>query len=162
MADPLSLAASIFAVIGTADVVLRASLEFSRFLSNIKDAPTEVERLRICLHDNTLLVETSKQYLEELRDCNSLSPASQRNIGLSRALTHFTSAIRALERELISLVGLAKRHSGVSKSWGRIKWLLDERKVGQSLQRLENSKSTLTTALVLVGRFVDSFVAHLS
>ncbi len=43
--------------------------------------------------------------------------------------------------------------------------MLDERKVSKSLQRLENSKSTLNNALVLVGRcvdFHDSFVLILT
>lgn len=60
--DPLSTAASAFAVIDAADVVLRASAEFVRFVNDIKDAPTEVKNLRIRLQETTLLVEVSKDY----------------------------------------------------------------------------------------------------
>lgn len=154
MAEPLSLAASIFAVIGAADVVLRASIEFSHFLAAVKDAPADVERLRTSLQETTLLVETAKHYLEELKDCRSFSPASPQTVGLGKALSCFTSCIRALERELVSLVALVRRYDGACQSWGRIKWILDERKLGKSMQKLETSKVALTTALVLVGRFV--------
>jgi len=153
MTDPFSVATSSFAVVGLADVVLRASKEFCQFLSAIKDAPTEVERLRCCIYENTLLVEDSKRYWEELKDSASLTSSSATT--LSQALPQFTSALKALGRELSALDTLAKRHNGIAKSWGKIKWVLDERKINKSLQRFEVSKSTLVAALVLVGRSVN-------
>jgi hypothetical protein len=151
MAEPFSVATGSFAVIGLADVVLRAGKEFYQFLDTIKEAPTEVERLRYCIHDNTLLVEESKHYWQDLKDRAPLTSSSSTTT-LSRALPQFTSALRSLDRELSTLVTLVKRHDGITKSWGRIKWVLDERKILKSLQKLEISESTLLTALLLVGR----------
>lgn len=93
MIEPFSVAASSFAVVGLADVVLRAGKEFCQFLDAIKDAPTELERLRSCIHDNTLLVEESKRYWEDLKDHASLTSSSTTT--LSRALPQFTSALRS-------------------------------------------------------------------
>ena len=158
MAEPLSLVASIVAVIGAANAAIRTSLEVLRFLTDIKDAPAEVERLRDCLRETTLLVETSKSSLEDLKRSTSLSSSSQETLGLRQALTHFTSAIKALDRELISLVAIARKYNEVSRAWGRIKWIFDEKKVARSLQRLESSKSLLNTALLLVGRCVRAII----
>ena len=149
MADPLSLAASAFAVAGVADLLLKYSVECCHFLSEIKDAPTEVQRLLTCLQENTLLIETSKHYLDEL--ASSRCPSTP---DLTRASHHFSSAIRALDRELAALVALTKKYKDSQKSWGKIKWVLDKQKINGSMRRLENSKATLTSALVLVGWFV--------
>ena len=154
MADPLSLVANICAVIGAAEIALRASIEFSGFLIDLKDAPSEIERLRIGLQENTLLLESAKHYLEELKDRVARPVASAELTRLTEALALFTSATRAFQREVVSLATVARKHQGVRKSWGRIKWVLDERKVGRSMHRLEESKSALTIALVFVGRFV--------
>ena len=153
MADPLSLVASSFAVVGLADVVLRASAEVYQFLSEIKDAPTEVERLRRSLRETTLLVHASKQYLERSRE--HFSAGSTSTIESTEALNLFNSTVRALNRELGTLVVLARKHNKSGKAWGTIKWVLGQRKIGSATQKLENSKSSLNSALALVGRFVD-------
>jgi hypothetical protein len=102
MVDPLSFVASILAVIGAAETALQSSIEFSRFITDFKDAPAEVERLRICLQENTLLLETSKDYLEELEGCVSSSLTSSGIARLNKALAHFSSAIKALARSRLS------------------------------------------------------------
>lgn len=154
MTDPLSLAAGSFAVVGVVDVVLRASGEVYKFLSEIKDAPAEVEQLRYCVQETTLLVHTSKQYLEEIR--LHTSSASTSAADMSRALGLFTSAVRALDRELSALIMLAKKFNGVRRSWEKVKWFLDQRKLSNSLRKLENAKSMLSSALIFVGMFVNS------
>jgi len=144
------VAASSFAVVGPADVVLRAGKEVYQFLNAIADAPAEVETLRFCIHDTTLLVEESKRYWEELNDC--VSSTSSSTTILNQALPQFKSALRTLSRELSALLTLAKRHNGITKSWGRLKFVLDERKILKTRQRLEVSRSALGVALMLVGR----------
>jgi hypothetical protein len=150
MAEPFSAAASSFAVIGLIDVVLRAGKEVYQFLGSIQDAPTEVDSLRCSIHDNALLVEELKRYWGEIQQ--SVSSASSCTTDLSQAIPQFTAALRTLNRELSALVTLAKRHDGITKSWGKIKWVLDQRKVLKIVQRLEVSKSTLGLGLMLVGR----------
>lgn len=150
MAEPFSVVASSFAVIGLIDVVLRSGKEVYNFLGAIQDAPTEVERLRCSIHDNSLLVEESKRYWDELK--GSASSTSTSTTSLSQAVPQFTAALRTLDREFTALVTLAKRHDGITKSWARIKWVLDQRKISKILERLEVSKSTLGLGLMLVGR----------
>ncbi|KAF2474987.1 uncharacterized protein BDR25DRAFT_255524, partial [Lindgomyces ingoldianus] len=159
MPDPLSIAASSFAVVGVADFVLRASIECCRFLSEIKDAPDEISRLQISIKENKQLVNALKTHLNDLRDPASLISFSA--VELNQAFDGFNTSVRALKRELNNLLGLEKRHNGVDKTWGRVKWLLDERKVRKSLEKLEWSKSTLSVSLSLVEGFVDSLTIHL-
>jgi hypothetical protein len=155
MADPLSLAASSFANIGVADVALRAGVGARRFLSDIKDAPAEVERLRKCVADNTRLVEDSKQCLEWLgSDPWSIRPSAY-VIDLSGTVDLLRSTIRSLGREWDLLVKLAQKYGGTNKSWGKVRWVLDDRTIQKSIQRLEASKTTLNTVLSLLGRCVD-------
>jgi len=145
MADPLSIAASSFAVVGAVDVVLRVSVECGRFLSEIKDAPAEIDALRIYIAENRQLVETLKKRLEELKISPILPTAN-----LASAFAMFTSSVRALQRELNALQMLAKKYSRIDKTWTKLKWVLDARKTIKSIEKLERSKSTLSVALSLV------------
>ncbi|KAF7513702.1 hypothetical protein GJ744_007753 [Endocarpon pusillum] len=154
MADPFSMAASCFAVVGLTDVVIRAGKEIYHHLIAITDAPAEVESLRCCIHDNLLLVKDLKLYWQDLRASASLPPSAT-TPALNRALPLFRSALETLNRELTSLVALYECHDGITKTKGRFKWVLDEPRILKYLQRLESSKSTLVAALVLVGRRQD-------
>lgn len=148
MADPFSIAASSFAVVGAVDVVLRASNECRRFLSGIKDAPAEIATLQACVRENEGLLTELKKHFEELRSpVSTISPSA---FDADPALDGLNSSIRALQRELLALQTLTRKHKGSDRTWGRVKWLLDERKVAKSLERLEKSKSTLGIALSLV------------
>lgn len=149
MSDPLSVAASAFAVVGVADVVLRTSIELRRFLSEIKDAPKEVEWLKNCLDDTSRLLNASKKCLQDLQNSTPLTTSS--NIDVTGAVEQFSTTIRSLDREFKTLITISKKHKLGNKSWARVKWVLDERKVEKTLQKMEYSKSTLTNALVLVG-----------
>jgi hypothetical protein len=83
-------------------------------LNGIKDAPTEVEQLQCSVYDIVLLVEDPKHYWEELKEYASLT--SSATTTLSRARPQFKSALRALDRELVALANLARRHNGNIKS----------------------------------------------
>ena len=158
MADPLSLAASAFAVVGVADLALRASKGVYQFLSDIKNAPTEIENLRSCVGDNIRLVEQSKQLSQELSSQN-VPPTTNSFLNNSKEnLELLKTVIRSLNRELDVLAKLAKKHAGASKTWGSIRWILDDKKVLKSLQKLEASKTSLNSALSLLGRYgrIDS------
>lgn len=152
MPDPFSVAASSFAVVGLADVVSRAGKEIYQFVNEIKGAPQEVESLRCSIHDTNLLVQDVKCYGEELTQSASLTTSAPPPP--SQVLLQIKSALRALERELSALVTTIKRYPRLNNSWSweRIKWVLDERKILKSLQKLEAAKSILVAGLVLVGR----------
>ncbi|KAH7139279.1 hypothetical protein B0J11DRAFT_610664 [Dendryphion nanum] len=148
MADPFSIVASSFAVVGVTDVVLRLSAECYRFLSDIKDAPAEIVRLRNCIKDNDQLLVSLKRHLDELR-CSAamISPPTPAS---NSDLDGLPASIRALQRELGNLKSLVKKHGGGDKTWARIKWVLDDRKVNKSVEKLESTKATLSLALALV------------
>jgi len=158
MADPFSITASSFAVVGVADVVLRASIECCRFLSEINGAPAEIDRLQTCIKENMGLVDTLKEHLDDLR--TPASAMSLSAIDSSSALNSFNSSIRAIHRELNALRALANRYGLGDKSWARVKWVLDERKISKSLENLERSKFTLSVALSLVEGFVNLLIQH--
>jgi hypothetical protein len=56
MSGPLEVVAGAFAVVGFADVVVRAGAQCSRFLSSMADAPAEIKRLQDCISENRALV----------------------------------------------------------------------------------------------------------
>lgn len=156
MAEPLSTAASAFAIVGVADVVLRATVECHRFLSGIKDAPAEIKELQACLQENKQLFKALIKHLEDLRDLTSSISAFARES--SSALDGLTSAIRALDRELKALQISIKKYNGHDKTWARVKWVLDNRKISKSVEKLERSKSTLSVFLALVEGFVGLII----
>ena len=113
MADPASLSASVFAVLGFADVAIRAGNECCRFLSAIRDAPSRVQSLRHCVEETALLAESSKRYCAGLKSSSSATASDQ-------VIAQFTSALRALNREFSALEALSKRYIGSTTSWGKI------------------------------------------
>ena len=112
MADPLSFSSGIFAVVGLADVVLRARRVCYQFLNAIKDAPSEVQRLRCCVEEISFLVENSRQYCKELR--RSLLSALLSTTALSQGGSLLSAALRAVNHEFSALETLAKRHGKIA------------------------------------------------
>ena len=147
MADPFSLAAGSFAVLGVVDVVLRASIECCRFLSALKDTPEEITRLCSCIKINKLLVELFKKHLDGMQ---SLA-ATLSTTDTKEALKLFESSVKSFDRELSNLKLLETRYKAKKKIWSSIKYHLDDRKVNKCLRNLENAKSGLCAALSLVG-----------
>ena len=150
MADPFSV---LVGLTGTVDVVLRAGIECYRFLAEIRDASDEIQRLQSCVGETRLVIESSRQYLQKLSD--NLSPKLVLEAELNTAMLLFKSALSALKRELNSLISLVKKYTGTNRAWGKIKDVLDTRRVKRSLERLEGSRSMLTTALALADWLVD-------
>ena len=148
MADPLSITASSFAVVGVVDVVLRASVECCRFLSEIKGAPAEIGGLQSCIKNNIELLRALKKHVDELQDPASAMCLSAAE--LNTTLSGFTSSLRALQRELNTLQVLARKYNSNDRVWTRVKFVLDARKISKSLERLDRSKSTLNVTLSLV------------
>ena len=155
MTDPLSIAAGSFAVVGVLDVVLRTGRELHAFLGAIKDAPTNLEDLKLSLANVNLLVGDVRLYLEEIDvSAPAAGAISSTNPTPSRQPQPALSAVlKSLQRELSTLLALVNRHGSLAKPWEELKYILDERKIKTSLQRLETSKSTLNGVLQVVGRY---------
>ena len=147
MADPLSLAAGSFAVVGVVDVVLRASVECCRFLSALKDAPEGIGRLQSSIETNKALVDSFEEHLGGQQGLAAALSATH----AEEALKLFESSVKSFDRELSTLKLLATKYAGKKKLWGSIKYHLDDRKVNQSLRNMENARGGLCAAFSLVG-----------
>lgn len=145
MSGGLETAAGAFAVVGVADLAIRTGHKVYGFLCNVKDAPAEICKLCELIKETTSLAETSKRCLDRLSRLGS--PAT--SYGATNSLE---ASLSALNRELQSLSILISRFTGTTKTWGRIKYALDERKTGKALERIERSKLLLGDALVVACR----------
>lgn len=146
MADPFSLAAGTFAVVGVADVVLKASIECCRFLPTIKGAPEEIIRLQTRIEENRALAEAFITHLNGLQNI-VIGTAIPR---MEKALKLFEKSVKSFNRDLTALIILEARYKGTSKLWSAVRHVLDEKKLSKCLGSLENAKSMLSTALLLV------------
>ncbi|CAN9377660.1 unnamed protein product [Alternaria alternata] len=155
MSAGLEFAAGIFAIIGVAEVIVRTGREVHGFLRDISGAPEEIDRLCTTVKETTLLAETVKQILETLV---SRKPADTTD----RITALFESALKSLQRELQNLRILNARFRGVSnKTWSRVKYVLDERKVNKMFNNLERAKSLLANSLHVASRTRDVLSAKL-
>lgn len=157
MADPLSIAASSFAIVGLVDVVLRTCIEVRDLLSTIQSAPDDIACLKECVNDNVRLLELCKRCIEQMRT-SAASRTNTAQADLSRALNELSSPIRSMDRELRALTTLAKKHHMSGKAWAKIKWILDEKRLKKSLERLSEARSQLTISLNVTGLFVESIL----
>ena len=138
MSGAFETAAGAFAVVGVAEVVVRTGLELCRFIQAVKDAPQSMRDLRKCVQEVNALVY----------DCEKLRARAQlHHVAIS--ITSLESALRALERELQNLKLRISKYNGASKTWSRVKYVLDERRVEKSLISLERSKTLLMNALTI-------------
>lgn len=148
--DPLSVAASSFAVVGVADVVLRTCLKCQKFLSDIEDAPVSIENLRTCLRNNTSLVQTLKKHMQDID--STASPEDRAELG--PAIEQFNIAIRSLRRETDMLLVRCLKYSKMMKTWANVRHVLAEKDIRKTTERMEQAKSTLSIVLSLVEGYV--------
>jgi hypothetical protein len=152
MTEPFSIAASSFAVVGVADVTAKATVGLCRLLSEIKDAPKEIVRLRDYIKENTQLYHTAKRHLDDLLDPRSPAPFSTSELG--EVVVTFNSSVGALKRELDTLVKRGHKFTKGAKTWERFRYVMSERDIWKSLENLEGSKLMLNTALLQIEGFV--------
>ena len=145
MSGSLEVAAGIFAIIGVADVVVRMGREVHGFLRDIAGAPEEIDRLCTTVKETALLAETVKQLLDTVA-CRKQPNATNHMVAL------FESALKSLQRELQNLRILSARFRSGGKTWSRVKYVLDERKISKMFNNLERSKSLLANSLHVASR----------
>jgi hypothetical protein len=139
MSGALETAASAFAIVGVADVVVRTGRELYSFLSDVSDAPEDVKRL----NETVLLV-------------NALRNHTQANVDAS-IVASVQAAVKALNRELQSLKLVLAKFKGAKTAWSRIKYVLDGKKVAKALTNMERSKSLLANSLAIRYGYVQHF-----
>jgi hypothetical protein len=150
MSGAFEIAAGAFAVVGVVDVVIRTGREIYGFLSEVKDAPGNIARLLNSINDTVQLSQASKACLKSLDKNKASLPKSEATLSLQ-------SAIKALNRELQSLRSLTAKFKG-SKTWSRVKYVLNDAKIDKAIGHLESNKSLLSSALTLACKYVwDSY-----
>jgi hypothetical protein len=141
MSTGFEAVAGSFAVVGVADVLVRTGRELYRFLCDVADAPQELVRLREAIRETLILYQNSKRFQDDLRTGSTFANATG-------ALSALEPAVRALHRELQSLKVLVARFRG-TKTWSRIKYVLNEAKVIKAINNLESAKTLLANSLTL-------------
>lgn len=139
MSACLEIAASAFAVVGAADVIARTGREVFVFLCDVADAPENINRLSTTVNEVTLLIETTQQCLKALGG-RKQSAAT---------LASLDTATRGLKRELQSLKLMCTKFKGKNRTWNRVKYVLDDKKIAKALLNLERSKTMLGNALLV-------------
>jgi hypothetical protein len=152
MADPLSVVASSFAVVGVADIVLRTCLKCRQFLSDIEDAPTSIENLQTCLRNNTSLVQTLRNHVQDLESNASAADL----VELQPAIDQFDITIKQLRRETDTLFVRCLKYNKMSKKWANVRHVLAERDIRKTTEQMERAKATLSVVLSLIEGYVRS------
>jgi DNA repair exonuclease SbcCD ATPase subunit len=146
MTDPLSIVASASAVVNMADLVCKSMKEMYTFIAAMKSAPKEIQLLGEQLLGLEEIVAKVKDYWSE----------SQQASDQHDTLPAFLSSLTRFKTELEVLKKFFKSTSGADSSLGeRLKWVLQESKVSQTIDRLEKHKTTLIATLAIVGRRHD-------
>jgi len=152
MSGALEAAASAFAVVGVADVLVRTGREFYSFLSEVADAPEEINRLREVIRTTVLLYHNSRRCQQDLKTKGASASAAD-------VTTSLESATKALDRELRELTKTARKYNGI-KTWGNVKFVLGKDRVNKAIQRLEHAKALIANALTLACMYVIVYGVH--
>ncbi|KAH7351474.1 hypothetical protein BKA66DRAFT_475884 [Pyrenochaeta sp. MPI-SDFR-AT-0127] len=143
MSMAFETAAGAFAVVGVADVVVRASREISTFIRDVADAPNQIKALQEHLQEVAVLAQACNHYVHKRNTVtHSLVPAS--------LFSSLTTALKALNRELQGIKAHISKFKGPRKTWTRVKYVLDECRINKALSSLERSRTLLADTLVLV------------
>jgi hypothetical protein len=150
MSGAFEAAAGAFAVVGVADVLVRTGRELYSFLRDVAGAPEEIFRLGEVIVETLHLHQATRQCQEELKNRNTSTAHGSATHSLE-------SATKALSRELQNLGTLIKRFKG-TKTWNRVKYVLNDAKVVKSIANLEGAKGLLASALTLACWYVKHFI----
>jgi hypothetical protein len=144
MSGAFEAAASAFAVVGVADVLVRTGRELYSFLHDIADAPKDILRLREIIQETMHLYQAARKCQVDFKDhVTSKAP--------NTAILALETATKALNRELQILSRLITKFRG-TKTWSRVKYVLSETKVNKAIANLEGAKALLGSALTVICR----------
>jgi hypothetical protein len=149
MSGAFEAAAGAFAVVGVADVLVRAGRELYSFLGDVADAPKEIDRLREVIRETVLLYHNSRGCQQDLKTRGASTGAADVTASLE-------SAAKALDREMRELTKIAKKYNGI-KTWGNVKFVLGKDRLNKAVQRLEHAKNSLANALTLACMYVVTY-----
>ena len=151
MAEPLSLVANVAGVVGLADVVCRLSRELYTFFTALKDASHDVQNMLQELEQLEAIILNIQNNAREYRNSLFATDDGLDLSGVSRALQGCQDEFTQLQA-MVEKSGLNKV-SGTAKGLAnKVSWVLEEKKISKSCQRLERLKLLLTAALTTSGR----------
>lgn len=161
--DPLSVAASIIAVLQAANAIISICYDFKAL---IKDAPWTLTHIIAQVKDLRNVLETLDRLAEPSDDSDSLT---KRRRSFEILCDPQTGPLVTCLRELKSLEALIQSRSG-SKQGSKARalvqamgWQLKEKEVRLSLERIECCKSTLHLAITVdeaYVRFLTMLFSH--
>jgi hypothetical protein len=136
MADPLSIAASVAGLLGTATKIYSV---LSDFISTVVDAPNSARSTLTAIEEMKLALESVKQLIDTV---SSLPSKRKAMIQLDHLTITFSHCILTLS-ELESLVCF----DGFMR---RLKWTWEEKKVLRLLPRVESQKTSLLLMMTVL------------
>jgi hypothetical protein len=148
----ISPVANCFAVVGLADVLVRLSVQasgiYERYRTSSKDAARLLKELKTLVD----IVTEVRVYANDYKQSpyvldDGLTQLPQLEETLQACKTEVEALIQSAEAATGSLIDGWLKH--VSRG---LKWALDDGKVRESCQRIEQLKATLITILALTGR----------
>ncbi|KAJ6101900.1 hypothetical protein N7486_004327 [Penicillium sp. IBT 16267x] len=144
MADPLSIVGSVASFSQLLGLVLKTTEGIVTICHAVKDAPDEVRRINDKLLAIKMALESMQSQIGEFND-DELLPSDLRYV--------LQNAITSIHDDVVSLKQRCQHYadSDCTAVRGRLKWALIERRVvGNLLDRLRGSESTLTCVLQLI------------
>ena len=153
MADPISVAANAAALVGLADLALKASKELYNFFNDLRDAPTEIKHLETELEEVSRLLSDIRIFSLDFRS----SPFASKD---GRGLESLLSALKSCEQDITSMresLQPIENHRNsrtkIKSVASRVQWVFMKDKIERFQQQLGRHKITLLTSLSLRGRW---------
>lgn len=144
MADPLSITASVTGLLSVAGKVCTI---ISGFISSVNDAPSSARAALAAVEEMRMVLISVRKVMDSL----PRQPTDRKEmIHVKHLVVTFREAIHSFS-ELEAVVSPAGSSvDGRGFKWDRVKWVLQEERILQSVQRLEVHKNSLSTMLSIL------------
>ncbi|KAE9378468.1 hypothetical protein N431DRAFT_479487 [Stipitochalara longipes BDJ] len=148
MADPLTILGACASALQLFDEALRLSVRAYDFLRGLNATTNDMQHLQATLHETESTMRSLQAFTLELQK----SPSIQHNYEdmpnrIFKIAYLFSEDMQALKVYLPSELPVSAAK--------KMKFVFDKKKVKETLQRLEQRKSTASLALGLIGRYND-------
>ncbi len=145
MADPLSITAS---VTGLLSVAGKVTTILSAFIYSVSDAPSSARAALAAVEEMRMVLSSVQKVMDTL---SRLPRERKEMIHVRHLVVTFREAICSFS-ELEAMVNPANYASATRSpsKWDRVKWVLEEERIGKSVQRLEVHKNSLSTMLSIL------------
>ena len=154
MAEPMSIIAGISAVAGLADASCSLAGSLYKTYRAIKDAPRAVQRLSKELKQLHDLLQDVDDLLQ--RYSTSLL-VTEDGMSIDSVQSVLQECQTELERVQKTATTLETQPSKLKNTTARFRWVVDERKIKQHCQTIEQLRQHLNTGLSVLSQYVESW-----